>query len=125
MQGPVQPIFKTHPHMKSDAERSQRLRQLVLSTVRSIPKGKFSTYGLIAKHLKLAPRQVATVLGHLTSEEAEALPWHRVVAADARLSPNLPEPVALEQRKRLLAEGLALDAKGYIQDPDGAFHLLR
>lgn len=99
-----------------------RIRVEVIRLVGLIPAGKFTTYGSIAIHMNVIPRFVATVLGHLTPEESAALPWHRVVAANARISPNMPPESARKQRRRLKTEGLRIDKAGFIQDADTHFH---
>ncbi|MDI1314410.1 MGMT family protein, partial [Prosthecobacter sp.] len=60
-----------------------RIRAEVIRLVALIPAGQFTTYGSIAIHMNVIARHVATVLSHLTPEESAALPWHRVVAANA------------------------------------------
>jgi methylated-DNA-protein-cysteine methyltransferase related protein len=101
-----------------------RIRQEVLRLIALIPAGKFTTYGSIAIHMNVVPRHVATAISRLTEEESAALPWHRVLSADARISPNMPADIALVQRTRLEAEGLHLDGKGYIQNADEHFHVV-
>lgn len=99
-----------------------RIRAEVIRLVALIPEGKFTTYGSIAIHMNVIARHVATVLSRLTLEESATLPWHRVVAANARLSPNMPAASARKQRRLLKAEGLRIDKAGYIQDADAYFH---
>jgi len=99
-----------------------RIRAEVIRLVALIPKGKFTTYGSIAVHMNVMARHVAFVLGSLTREESEALPWHRVVGAEGRISPNMPVAIARKQRARLKAEGMKVDARGYIRDSDDHFH---
>lgn len=99
-----------------------RIRTEVIRLVALIPEGRFTTYGSIAIHMNVIPRHVATTLGHLTEEEAATLPWHRVVSANARISPNMPATSAREQRRLLKAEGMKIDKEGYIQNPDAHFH---
>jgi len=99
-----------------------RIRAEVVRLVGLIPAGKFTTYGSIAIHMNVIARHVATVLSHLTPEESAALPWHRVVAANARISPNMPPKSSREQRRRLKAEGLRIDKEGYIREADAHFH---
>ena len=98
------------------------IRAEVLRLVAFIPSGKFTTYGSIAIHMNVMARHVAFVLARLTEEEAAALPWHRVVSADARLSPNMDAALSRKQRRLLNAEGLHIDKAGYIQDADAHFH---
>lgn len=99
-----------------------RIRAEVIRLVALIPSGKFTTYGSIAIHMNVVARHVAFVLSRLTDEESAALPWHRVVSADARISPNMDTATARRQRTRLRAEGMKIDRQGYIQDCDAHFH---
>ena len=85
-----------------------RIRAEVIRIVALIPAGKFTTYGSIAIHMNVIARHVATVLARLTPEESTTLPWHRVVAADARISPNMDPSLARKQRRLLKAEGLRI-----------------
>ncbi|MCB1277778.1 MGMT family protein [Prosthecobacter sp.] len=98
------------------------IRAEVIRLVALIPSGKFTTYGSIAIHMNVIARHVATVLARLTPEESAALPWHRVVSADARLSPNMDAALSRKQRRLLKAEGLRVDKEGYIQNADAHFH---
>lgn len=99
-----------------------RIRAEVIRLVALIPEGRFTTYGSIAIHMNVIPRHVATTLAHLTEEEAAALPWHRVVSANARISPNMPATSARKQRRLLKAEGMKIDKEGSIQNADAHFH---
>jgi methylated-DNA-protein-cysteine methyltransferase-like protein len=101
-----------------------RIRAEVLRLVGLIPEGKFTTYGSIAVHMNVPPLFVGSVMGSLTPEESAALPWHRVVGADARISPKLDASVARVQRKRLETEGMKIDRKGFILDSDAHFHVV-
>jgi methylated-DNA-protein-cysteine methyltransferase-like protein len=101
-----------------------RIRAEVIRLVALIPPGRFSTYGSIATHMNCNPRHVAHVLARLTAEESAALPWHRVVAADARISRSMEPELAARQRSRLEAEGMEIDAKGFIVDADDHFHVV-
>lgn len=101
-----------------------RIRAEVIRLVGLIPQGKFTTYGSIAIHMNVAVLHVASVMSRLTDEESKTLPWHRVVGADARISPKMNTELAALQRKRLEQEGLHLDAQGYIQDADSHFHVV-
>ena len=101
-----------------------RIRAEVIRLVGLIPAGKFTTYGSIAVHMNVVPRHVASVLSRLTAEESAALPWHRVVGAEARISPTMAPLLAQCQRERLETEGLTLDTKGFIQNSDAHFHVV-
>jgi methylated-DNA-protein-cysteine methyltransferase-like protein len=99
-----------------------RIRAEVIRLVALIPPGRFTTYGSIAVHMNDAARHVAFVLSNLTAEESQTLPWHRVVASDARLSPRMADELRAIQQERLASEGLVIDPRGYIQDSDACFH---
>lgn len=110
------------PKPKSIA--SIRIRAEVIRLVGLIPEGKFTTYGSIAIHMNVAALHVASVMSRLTEAEAAALPWHRVVSAEGRVSPNMEPELAARQRTRLESEGLKLDAQGFILDSDAYFHVV-
>lgn len=101
-----------------------RIRAEVIRLVGLIPSGKFTTYGSIAIHMNVMARHVAFVMSRLTEEESKTLPWHRVVSADARISPNMDAKLAATQKRRLKAEGMKINREGYIQDTDSHFHVV-
>jgi methylated-DNA-protein-cysteine methyltransferase-like protein len=107
---------------KPKSKAFARIRAEVIRLVGLIPPGKFTTYGSIAIHMNVMARHVAFVMSRLTEEESAKLPWHRLVSADARISPNMEASLAREQRRRLRREGLKINTAGYIQDPDPHFH---
>ena len=109
---------------KPKSKAFTRIRAEVLRLIGLIPPGKFTTYGSIAIHMNVMARHVAFVMSRLTEQESAELPWHRVVSADARISPRMDAALAKLQRKRLRSEGLKINAGGYIQDPDSHFHVV-
>lgn len=74
---------------KAKSPAFARIRAEVIRLVALIPEGKFTTYGSMAVHMNVMARHVAFVMSRLTDEESQALPWHRVVSADARLSSKM------------------------------------
>ncbi len=77
--------------------------QEVYSLVRTIPKGKVTTYGEIANFLGISPRTVGWALhGNRSSK----VPCHRVVDRNGRLAPNFAFDGVREQKRRLEAEGV-------------------
>ena len=68
--------------------------------IKRIPKGKVTTYGLIAAHSgnPRAARQVARILH--SSSRKDNLPWHRVVNRNGQIS--LKHINGYEIQKRLL-----------------------
>ena len=115
--GPAKPSMS-----KRESARFTLLRSEVVRLVGRIPAGRFTTYGSIARNLGVNPRQVAFVLARLDEVEAANLPWHRVVAAEGRISRGMEEELRAEQRQRLIGEGIGIDARGFIVDPDRHFH---
>jgi len=71
----------------------------IQSLIRTIPRGKVSSYGAVARAARFpgAARQVVWAL-----RDARDLPWHRVVAAGGRIA--LPGEAGFDQRMRLESE---------------------
>jgi len=88
---------KKNGKKKTPGESILRIEQ----AIRSIPRGKVSTYGGIAKIAGLpnAARLVARVL-----RRGFGLPWQRVLGAGGQI--KLTGDNAMEQRFRLEAEGV-------------------
>jgi methylated-DNA-protein-cysteine methyltransferase-like protein len=84
--------------------------------VAAIPEGRVTTYGAIARHLRLTARQVAFVLATLMAEESARLPWFRVVAADGFVSSTKRGAVGRRQIERLRAEGVAVTPRNKVED---------
>jgi methylated-DNA-protein-cysteine methyltransferase-like protein len=76
--------------------------QKIVATIRTIPRGKVSTYGAIARAAGYpgAARRVAWTL-HRSFD----LPWQRVLGAGGEI--KLRGDSAIEQRLRLEAEGVS------------------
>jgi len=87
--------------MPREAPPRLPLSVAIATTIRSIPKGKVSTYGAVASAAGYprCPRHVAKVL-----HQVPGLPWQRVLGSGGRLS--LPGEYGLEQRFLLTAEGI-------------------
>ncbi|HEY1123868.1 MAG TPA: MGMT family protein [Haloferula sp.] len=101
-----------------------RIRAEVIRLVALIPEGRFTTYGSIAVHMNCNPRHVAQTLSGLTPEEAQDLPWQRVVAAEGRISQSMDPKLAAKQKKLLKTEGMKVNEKGYITNSDNHFHVV-
>jgi methylated-DNA-protein-cysteine methyltransferase-like protein len=87
--------------MKIMPSPKPNMRDRITSTIRSIPRGRVSTYGAVAKAAGFpgAARQVAAAL-----RGAVGLPWQRVLGAGGAI--KLRGDYAFEQRFRLEAEGV-------------------
>ena len=82
-----------------DAAEAQRMR--VVHAIRSLPSGKVSTYGAVARAAGWpgAARQVVRIL-----RQVPGLPWHRVLGSGGAI--KLAGESAAEQRFRLRMEGV-------------------
>ncbi|MGO1616536.1 MAG: MGMT family protein [Oceanisphaera sp.] len=77
----------------------------ILHLVSLIPYGCVVSYGQVADLAGLPGR--ARLVGHtLRRHDTEQLPWHRVVAANGRLSLPKGSHALIEQRQRLISEGI-------------------
>jgi methylated-DNA-protein-cysteine methyltransferase-like protein len=83
-------------------EPAERIWQVVAM----IPAGRVASYGQVAA-LAGMPRH-ARLVGRTLRElpNGSKLPWHRVVNASLKISQRPGSGGHLEQRKRLLAEGV-------------------
>lgn len=101
-QKPATPAASKSPSRQSKSPLPQsKIRLRIEAAIRSIPKGKVSTYGAVARTAGFpgAARQVARIL-HRGFE----LPWQRVLGAGGEI--KLRGDSAIEQRLRLEAEGV-------------------
>lgn len=90
--------------VKKDMKKPSEAYEKVYELVRKIPKGKVTTYGLIAKKLSMSPRTIGQVL-HANPYEGD-VPCHRVVNRDGRIAPNFAFGGLDIQRKLLESEGV-------------------
>lgn len=99
---------KAHPAATPRPPRSiaASLSRRIYDVVRDIPRGRVSTYGWVAERAGL-PRR-ARLVGHALSQTPRGLrlPWHRVINAQGRISFPPRSAPAIEQRRRLEAEGV-------------------
>lgn len=84
-----------------------------------IPRGRFTTYALLSRHLGTSPRAVGNALRR--NPFAPGVPCHRVVAADRSLGgfkgswPKNGEGITLDEKKALLrGEGVRFDETGKV-----------
>jgi methylated-DNA-protein-cysteine methyltransferase related protein len=75
----------------------------IQSIVKTIPRGKVTTYGTIAKLVNTTPRVVGWAL---RGNKNPSIPCHRVVKKDGFLAAQFSLGNWPEQRRRLEAEGL-------------------
>jgi methylated-DNA-protein-cysteine methyltransferase-like protein len=92
--------------MKANTIDTEAIYKAIFDVVRSIPKGRVSTYGAIAKAvgLKSGARMVGRAMGH-TMGMKPAVPAQRVVNSTGGLSEDDGQ-----RQKKLEAEGITLKA---------------
>ena len=79
----------------------------VYRLVKQIPRGRVTTYGALAKSLRLRGGARAVGYAMAACPNGRGIPWHRVVGAGGRT--RMPEPQASLQQKLLRSEGIALE----------------
>ncbi len=91
-----------------------------------IPKGKVVTYGAIARAAgggAMAAQSVTAILGKAYDVGETRIPFHRIVYAGGRVW--LDDKHRAQRLRLYKTEGIALDAKGYIQNFDGVVYEFR
>ncbi len=81
----------------------------VYKLVKKIPRGRVTTYGGVARALKLPGGARTAGRAMAACPSGRGIPWHRVVGAGGRLL--LREPTVYLQRKLLESEGLRVAEK--------------
>jgi methylated-DNA-protein-cysteine methyltransferase-like protein len=92
---------------------SQRVLKLALS----IPSGKITTYGRIARAAgggTQAARSITSILGKAYDRGEKNIPFHRIVFANGRVW--LTAAHEISRKKLYKKEGIEIDAKGNIKD---------
>jgi methylated-DNA-protein-cysteine methyltransferase-like protein len=76
----------------------------VYRLVKQIPRGRVTTYGALAKSLRLRGGARTAGRAMAASPTGKGIPWHRVVGAGGKLL--IREPYSSLQRKLLESEGV-------------------
>lgn len=82
--------------------------EAIWHVVCAIPRGQVSTYGAVARAAGLPGRARQTGLALRVAPEELNVPWHRVVGAGGRIVFPPSSKSALEQARRLRAEGVGV-----------------
>jgi methylated-DNA-protein-cysteine methyltransferase-like protein len=82
---------------------------LVYKLVKKIPRGRVTTYGALAKALRLRGGARAAGYAMAACPSGKGIPWHRVIGAGGRLL--IQEPHSSLQRRLLESEGITIDGK--------------
>jgi methylated-DNA-protein-cysteine methyltransferase-like protein len=78
----------------------------VYKLVKQIPRGRVTTYGALAKSLRLRGGARTAGRAMAASPSGKGIPWHRVVGAGGKLL--IREPHSSLQRKLLESEGVTV-----------------
>ena len=81
----------------------------VYRVVKKIPRGRVTTYGEVAKALRLRGGARAAGYAMAACPGGRGIPWHRVVGAGGKLL--IAEPHASLQRRLLETEGIQIGSR--------------
>ncbi len=99
---------------------SQRITELALS----IPSGRVTTYGALARGAGgcgQAARSVSHILSKFPNQGM--IPWHRIVYAGGKAWLSDDKELELKRRAQFAAEGIEVNNKGKIKDfEDVVYH---
>jgi methylated-DNA-[protein]-cysteine S-methyltransferase len=102
-----------------DGSERTDFEKRVWTALCAIPRGSFTTYALLSKHLGTSPRAVGNALRR--NPFAPEVPCHRVVATGGTLGgfkgqwPKDGEGITLDEKRKLLrAEGVKIDERGKV-----------
>jgi methylated-DNA-protein-cysteine methyltransferase-like protein len=87
----------------------------VYRLVKRIPQGRVTTYGTLAKALRLRGGARAVGYAMAACPNGRGIPWHRVVGAGGRLT--IPEPHGSLQRRLLEAESIEIGDRRRVDLP--------
>ena len=93
---------------------------VVYKMVKQIPRGRVTTYGALAKALRLRGGARTAGRAMAATPSGKGIPWHRVVGNGGKVL--IREPYGSLQRKLLLSEGVELvefrvDLKRFLWSP--------
>lgn len=98
-------------------EFSQRVWELALS----IPEGRVTTYGTLARMAGaglMAARSISSILSKFPN--SKAIPWHRIVYAGGKVWLSSEEEI--KRRRLYKREGIEVNERGYIKNFDEIFY---
>lgn len=87
----------------------------LLKLLRTIPLGRVASPESLAAELGVPAPLVVTLMGQLTEDERELVPWHRVVAKGGAIGRG---PHRDQQFAWLVREGVMVSPAGIVQDLD-------
>lgn len=93
--------------------RASPVRGRLLDALRQIPPGRVASTNQLAEHLNRSLPETTALLAHLSDDERQACPWHRVVAKGGAIGRG---PWRERQFALLIREGVAVSPAGIVQD---------
>ena len=94
--------------MSVEKTATESLYERIYALIKQIPSGQVATYGQLAECVGCTARQAGYALAATPSDKA--IPWHRVVNAQGKLSIRASGQASTEQYQRLVSEGLVFSA---------------
>ncbi len=79
----------------------------VYRLIKKIPRGRVTTYGELARKLRLPGGARAVGYAMAATPRGRGIPWHRVLGAGGKV--RMPEPHANLQRRLLETEGVVFE----------------
>lgn len=103
------PYAALNPHMPLKPIATAEAYPLIFAVIRRIPRGRVASYAQVAQAAGLPgrARMVGRALGDASA--SPKLPWHRVINARGRIALPKSSEAYVEQRSRLIAEGVCFD----------------
>ncbi|MGH8516328.1 MAG: MGMT family protein [Panacagrimonas sp.] len=96
--------------MPSPPVKAEDAYPRIFAVVRKVPRGRVASYAQVAYEAGLPGR--ARMVGRALSDAGAAakLPWHRVINAQGRIALPKSSTSYVEQKTRLIAEGVIFEA---------------
>jgi methylated-DNA-protein-cysteine methyltransferase-like protein len=85
----------------------------LLTLVRAVPIGRVTTFDVLAQKIGEPLALVQSLIAHLSEDEREFVPWHRVVAKGGAIGRG---PHRDQQFARLVREGVQVLPAGIVHD---------
>ncbi|OGG61044.1 hypothetical protein A3C87_01955 [Candidatus Kaiserbacteria bacterium RIFCSPHIGHO2_02_FULL_49_34] len=102
--------------MKDNAPHGKKtFSERVVALARSVPEGRVTTYGDLAKAAGgtlMASRSISSILGKAYEQGITDIHWHRIVYSNGKVW--IDEKHAPERTRLYKNEGIELDMKGRI-----------
>ncbi|HEX4602292.1 MAG TPA: MGMT family protein [Gemmatimonadales bacterium] len=105
----LQPLSRGGPAQRRPGSAGENAAlEAIRHAVCTIPRGRVSTYGGVARAAGLPGRARQAGFALRTADEGLNLPWHRVVGAGGRIVFPRSSRAHREQARRLRAEGVSV-----------------